>query len=514
MSRLPTLLILLTAVVMAFIKIHHAYGGESLAGPIFQNQTAASSADCSAEAAALPKGASRVYIALRNGKDGSGLSPSDARDGSTAATFDAILRCYSEGCTDPANSGRPVARTENLIVCLGPGTFSTLGNYDYILGVPHTNAAGFTVGKGWKIHGAGQDKTTVKLSAYLPNTEERNPQHFPVNTGTGLVFSTNTDGASGVEISGLTIDANYPDLKSRARQNGIKALTLEAIHLRSDQGGHWIHDINVINTAGEIGEINIQWEAFPVWIVSVNNSSASENHGNIIENVTMSQSFGDTGCAIAVANALAEVRHNLVNGYPIGYGGWKMAEVYFHDNTAIDTEYGFNVDSLANIGVRIESNHIIHPRKYGMVVGGDATFTKFKILGNTIQINKSGVTGLLFRGGVTDSVIAGNTLLAENSSAAKSIAIRNFSAGRRTAANRNNVYQSNQIAAGLKTAFEGPSQKSQNCFFANHDERGRPRSDLPDNHNGPCVAGESTKPAAATESRGSPKPLKLSTIED
>jgi hypothetical protein len=493
MSRLATALLLLTAVTIACVKIRHGNAEVLSASPISQGQTAGSSADCSVEAAALPKDASRVYIALRNGKDGSGFSLNDARDGSTAAAFDTILRCYSEGCTDTANPRKSAARTENLIVCLGPGTFLTLGNYDYILGVPHTNAAGFTVGKGWKIHGAGEDKTTVKLSAYVPNTEARNPLHFPVDTGTGLVFSTNTDGASGVEISDLTIDANYPELKSRARQNGIKALTLEAVHLRSDQGGHWIHNISVINTAGEIGGIHIRWEAFPVWIVSVNNSSPGENRGNRIENVTMTQSFGETGCAIAVANALVEVRHNIVNGYPIGYGGWKMAEVYFHDNTAIDTEYGFNVDSADNRGVRIESNHIIHPKKFGIVVGGDAAFTNFKIVNNTVQIHKSGITGLIFRGNVTDSVIAGNTLLAENSSAAKSVAIRNFSAGRLTGANRNNVYQSNQIATGLKIAFEGPSQKSQNCFFGNHDERGRPLAALADNHDGVCVASALSK---------------------
>ncbi len=47
----------------------------------------------------------------------------DARDGSTVTRFDTILRCYSEGCTEQQNSGAAVAKTENLIVCLGPGTF-------------------------------------------------------------------------------------------------------------------------------------------------------------------------------------------------------------------------------------------------------------------------------------------------------------------------------------------------------------------------------------------------------
>src|SRR5690349_4988138 len=110
-------------------------GGNSLSAPSQSQVGSASSPDCAAKAP--PQGTTRVYIALRDGKNGSGASAGDARDGSTAAAFDTILRCYSEGCTDPNNSKKSVARTENLTVCLGPGTFSTLGNYDYIPGVPH-----------------------------------------------------------------------------------------------------------------------------------------------------------------------------------------------------------------------------------------------------------------------------------------------------------------------------------------------------------------------------------------
>jgi hypothetical protein len=441
--------------------------------------------DCSASAA-VPRGSTRVYIALRNGKDGSGSSWADARDGSTAGAFDAILRCYSEGCNNANDGKKSVPRTEKLIVCLAPGTFSTLGAYDYVAGVPHRTAQGFTIGSGWRIHGAGRDKTILKLADYLPTTKESNPYELPLNTAIGLVFGTNSDGVAGTEISDLTIDGNYPELKTRARQHGIIALTLDAIHLRSDQGGHWIHDVRVINTAGEIGGINIKWEAFPVWIVSMNNPSPTESGGNIIENVIMSQSFGETGCAIAIANVLAEVRHNQVAGYPIGYGGWKMGPVYFHDNTATETGYGFNIDSLNNAGVRIESNQIIHPQKYGIVVGGGAAFSNFRILNNTIRIDRPGVIGLLFQGNVTGATVAGNAFIAENAQAARSTAMRIASPRGSSDASRNNTYQANQIAAGMKTVFEPGRTKSQNCFFANHDELGRPRPDLADNHNGSC----------------------------
>ncbi len=101
----------------------------------------------------------------------------------------------------------------------------------------------------------------------------------------GLVLGTNSDAASGIEISDLTIDGNYPELKSRSRQHGVRALTLDAIHLRSDLGGHWIHDVNVVNAAAEIGEIDGRSEAFPVQIASVQLSKPEQNRGNMIENV-------------------------------------------------------------------------------------------------------------------------------------------------------------------------------------------------------------------------------------
>jgi hypothetical protein len=454
---------------------------------VAQGPANAQSKDCASPN--TPPGTTRVYIALRNGQDGSGKSMADARDGSTVTALDAILRCYSEGCADPKNPGKPVPKTENLIVCLGPGIFSTLGNYDFLINVPHTSAAGFTIGKGWKVHGAGKDKTTVKLNAYLPITAPKNPQGMPENTGVNLVFGTNSDSASGIEISDLTIDGNYPELKSRSRIQGLRALGLDAIHLRSDLGGHWIHDVNIVNLSTEIGAINEHWEAFPVWIVSMDRSKPEQNRGNMIENVTMKLPFGDVCTAITVANATAEVRNNLVDGYQIGYGGWDLGETVFHDNTAINTDYGFNIDSLVNHGVRIENNKIIHPRKYGFVVGGGGTYANFKFLNNTLQIDQSGVIGFVFRGNVTGAVIAGNKILADNSSGAHATAIRNLSSG--GGANSGNMYQSNQIANGMAVVFNSPSQKSQNCFFDNRDERGNPRKDLPDNHNGPCVSADS-----------------------
>lgn len=425
----------------------------------------------------VPPGVTRVYIGLGSGKDGSGRSEEDARDGSTVAKFDGILRCYSEGCGDPATPQKSVKKTDNLIVCLGPGTFQTEGAYDFVINLPHASSHGFTLRKGWRIYGSGEDKTTIRLASYLPTKSVPNPQNVPMGTALGLVFGTNSDSASDIEISGLTIDDNYPALKAQATREGIKALNLEAIHLRSDVGRNWIHDIRVLHASGEIGAINIKWESFPVLIYSVKpGPSQDSNRGNVIERVSMSEYGGGPCTAIAVANALVDVRNNRVEGYTIAYGGWAIGPVRFHDNIAIATEYGFNIDSLANHGVIIERNLIAGPRKYGIVIGGGGTYDNFIIKNNTIQIEQTGVIGLVFRGNVTNSVIQSNNILWRGKSSLGTMlfgatAIRNYSSDQ-SGPNRSNSYQGNKISANLKITFNGPSRASDNCFFENRDEKG------------------------------------------
>lgn len=473
----------LSALCLASVSLY----GHSQAAPAGSSAPSAKvAADCGEDAAKLPKDYSRVFIARRNGKDGSGATLRTARDGSTVAGFDSILRCLSEGC--PASqSEKAVPKTEKLIVCIGPGVFQSKGSYDFLIGVPRTSQQGFTIGKAWKIHGSGIAKTTVQLIDYRRSVEPKDPETFPAATAHGVVFSTNSDDASGIEVSDLTIDANYPELKARASQQGIKALNLEAIHLRSNQGGHWIHHVNVINASGEVGGMFGTFEIFPVWIFSVSNSDPTQNNNNLIENVTMSRFHGGLCTAIAVANALGEVRNNYVDGYQIGYGGWSMGPVWFHDNVAIHTDYGFNIDSLNNDGVKIESNQIIAPKKFGFVIGGGGNYTRFHIFRNTVQIKDGGVTGIVFQGNVTKSTIENNAFTAERPAAGNSIAIKNYSASRQIGANQDNVYQSNRIDSGLKTVFYAPSKQSQNCFFANVDEHGNPRKDLKDSHAGSCA---------------------------
>jgi hypothetical protein len=158
------------------------------------------------------------------------------------------------------------------------------------------------------------------------------------------------------------------------------------------------------------GEIN---ETFPVWIYSVNTKSPYVNTGNIIENVTISKWGGGKCTAIAVAAATAEVRNNSVEDYQIGYGGWSMGKMSFHDNIARNTAYGFNVDSLENESVIIKNNQIIHPREYGIVIGGGGHYSNFEITGNTFQINSPSVPAIVLQGNVTNARIESNTFIAD-----------------------------------------------------------------------------------------------------
>jgi hypothetical protein len=444
-------------------------------------------ADCKADTRVNP-GYTRVHVGLRNGIDGSGKSASDARDGSTPEKLDRVLRCYLLGCADPHAPGRTVQKTENLVVCLGPGTFRTKGTYGFVVNVPAKTEDGFALGKGWKIHGSGKDKTTVQLSEYLPITAEPNPQGLPARTGAGVVFSTFSDDASEIEISDLTVDDNYSALKQRANEEGIRVLNLQAIHLRSDRGGNWIHDINVVNTSGEIGSLDIKYEAFPVWIYSVRlNSSPTDNSGNIIERVSMSSYGGGKCTAIAMANAVGEVRNNRVEGYQIGYGGWTMGQVSFHDNVAVETEYGFNIDSLVNKSVVIERNQIVHPRSYGIVIGGSGTYDSFQVRGNTVQINRPGVIALVLQGNVNNALIADNSFLAEPLPM-RATAIRSLSNGRAAGPNRNNSYLGNKISEKLKITFSDHLRKEESCVTNNRDEQGHSLRDLPDNRSPICAS--------------------------
>ncbi len=291
----------------------------------------------------MPSGFTRIYIgAPARGGQQSGTSAKDPLDGTTADKFDSILRTIAQGELPTWGSQKNIA-AENLIVCVASGTFQTNGTYTGgIDGQRQGNHPGFTVEKNWKIHGSGTGRTILQLASYVPNQfVDRDGSAF--SGGRNIVITTHSVESSGVEVSDLTIDANHDQLTAP----GGPPLNLAAIVLRSEQGNHWIHNVNVMGASGDAGFRNVLYETFAVQIWG--NSLTLDPHqstGNLIEDVTISKpgrpmtSGSPPGGAmdgIIINTAMAEVRNNTVEGYLIAYGGWAMDGVWFHDNVSRDS---------------------------------------------------------------------------------------------------------------------------------------------------------------------------------
>jgi hypothetical protein len=414
------------------------------------SQSDFANADCSGPS---PTGYTRIFIAARSdGKPGTG-SPSDPFDGSTAEKFDTLLRSRSE-------SG-----VTHLVVCIGPGTFQTEGTHDYVIGQGHldkSHPAGFTVNNSWRVHGAGVEKTTLRLTDLFGDPSA---SQFLM----GIIIGTYNFESSGVEVSDLTLDDNYPALKSRYRAN----LELLAVMLRSNRGHQWIHNIHVMNTSGEGPE------DFPVGITSQN--PTPENEGNVIEYVGMDHWFGGLCTAIVIAGGSGEVRHNTVTGYQIAYGGWSMLNVNFHDNTAIETGYGFNIDSLQNSKIVIAFNLIVRPQLYGIVIGGSGDFSDFSIHDNTVKVGPKTVNGLVFQGNVRGAHVLRNKIIAERPTGTSNV----VGFLEKNSKNVNNVFQENVVTGSFKNSLQGSD-----CLWGNVNETGREMDNLRKTQDTRCQGGQ------------------------
>jgi hypothetical protein len=448
------------------------------------------SQDCTV---AVPTGFTRIFIGTpAQGGQQSGTSFSNPLDGSSAEKFDTILRTISEG-QHPTWGTQTNIAPENLIVCLTSGTFQTNGQYDWKVGLGHTQGKpqGFTVEQNWRIHGRGVDHTTLQLASYLPD-QFVDQNGAPLSGGRNVVIGTHSAQSSGIEISDLTVDANHDRLTS----SGGLPLNLEGIILRSDHGGHWIHNVNVVGGSGDVGFINVVFETFAVQIWGNSQPvDPSQNTGTIIEHVTLShpghavvRSSPDAGAmdGIVVNNAVAEVRNNVVDGYTLGYGGWAMGPANFHDNIARNVQYGFNADSFTNSGVTIQSNQFIHPSSYGIVVGGgnpSVAFANWNITGNTIQMNASGSIAVVLRGQVQNSVFSGNTIFSDGGHNLTAIWSYPAVSG---VANTKLAFQNNHIDKALGMNFSQDPNFNSDCRFQNRDLQGNTLPAFPDNSSAEC----------------------------
>ncbi len=448
------------------------------------------SQDCTV--AAAPANFTRIFIGTpAHGGSQSGTSAKDPLDGTTAQKFDTILRTIAEG-EHPTWGAQQNIGPENLIVCIASGTFQTEGQYDRVFqfGYPTAVHRGFSVEKNWKIHGSGMNHTTLQLASFVPdNFVDSNGS--PFIGGHNVVLETRSESASGVEVSGLTVDANHDKLSGTA----ALPLDLGGIVLRSKEGGHWIHDVKVIGASGDAGVKSLAYETFAVQIWG-NTLDPAVSSGNLIENITVTQPGRPvTGTApggemdgIVFNNAMGEVRNSVVEGYFIAFGGWNMDHVSIHDNITRDTYYAFNADSFSNNNITLQSNQFIHPREYGIIVGGGfpgATFANWSVVGNTITLNTTNSSAIGIQGEVQNSTFAGNTIQSDSASAHNMSAMWSFS-WVPEAINFNNVFQDNHIDKSLAIDFSRDPNFNTNCRHKNLDLQGNARQDFPDNSSSAC----------------------------
>jgi hypothetical protein len=274
-------------------------------------------------------------------------------------------------------------------------------------------------------------------------------------------------------------------------------LNLEGIVLRTLEGGHWIHNVNVIGGSGDVGVFNVLFETFAVRLWGVANPLNPQlNANNIIENVTVSSPgrptvsgslAGGAMDGIVVNNAVAEIRNNVVDGYQIAYGGWALGPVKFHDNIARNIAYGFNADSFTSTGVVLQSNRFISPSSYGVVIGGGGpavSFSNWNLSNNIIQLSNPGSIALVLRGQVENSTFSGNTIV--TSGAGQNLtAIWSYPAVNGVS-NRNNVFQDNRVDRAVMMNFTQDPNFNTDCRFQNRDLQGNPRPDFPDNSLAVC----------------------------
>jgi hypothetical protein len=461
----------------------------ALTGCLRPQDPEVTSQDC---VGAAPAGFTRIFIGTpAKGGQQAGTSFDDPLDGTTADKFDAILRSISEGGHPTLGAQTNIAPT-NLIVCLASGTFQTNGQYDWKFNVGHVTGTptGFTVEQNWKIHGRGVSHTRLQLASYFP-FQFVDPNGPTISGGRNVVISTRSKRASGVEISDLTVDANHDHLTSP----GGVPLNLEGIVLRSTQGGHWIHNVNVVGGSGDVGFVDVAFETFAVRIWgNVTPPDPSQNTGSIVEHVNVTNPGhavvggspnGGAMDGIVVNTAVAEVRNNVVDGYQVGYGGWAMGAVSFHDNIARNVQYGFNTDSFSNDGVIVQNNQFIRPSGYGVVIGGGpgATFSNWTITSNTIELDRPGAIAVVLRGQVQNAVFSNNTISADGPSDLFAIWSYQAASG---AENLNNVFQNNHIDKSMAMRISADPNFNTNCRFQNRDLQGQALAAFPDNSSAKC----------------------------
>lgn len=198
---------------------------------------------------------------------------------------------------------------ENVVFDIPPGTYPVSG----ILGPagPHQ------LKRGWKIAGAGIDRTVIKLDAVQEIALAGGKK-----TGFNIALTTWFTDVDNVEICDLTIDLNYEELSQRTK---IKDLGLCAILLNGKNCK--VRNVKVINASGRrLLDSGQYQENFIVVLGGI----AKPSTGQLIEDCEISSVAGGYNSAIALQSADSGPVSGIVRGCRIVMNGG-------------GTEFGLNV---------------------------------------------------------------------------------------------------------------------------------------------------------------------------
>jgi hypothetical protein len=246
--------------------------------------------------------------------------------------------------------------------------------------------------KGWKLQGAGIDRTIIQLTDVYSDP-------YSIDTGYNCVLATHNDqDTNGVEVSDLTIDCNYSEV-AKIRPKA----TLDGVHLIGK--GNKICRVKVVNAASyrvaEDGKTPL--EGFILCLSGFSDNS----YGNIIEDCEVSGIINPDGkgylTCITVQNnpywnsiITGTVRNCTIigTGSPSEFGlnlGCTR-DLLFEGNRVIGCGRCFNNDSGTNRNVMLRSNYF----RTGLI---GAYFDKTEdgiFEGNIIELTAQGAAAIVF----------------------------------------------------------------------------------------------------------------------
>ena len=338
-----------------------------------------------------------IWIALRtDGRAGSGTAD-DPFDGSTSAKFDALLRRFADA------AHRVNGRVLPLTIRLGAGTFLTMGSalgepwpvpYPGSPPYPRINS-GWLMHSGWRLLGAGEGLTTIKL--------ERWPQINDAPYSYGHTVISSSDGSPGYwgddcEVAYLTVDCNWQNLQGRPPQSAVK---LDAVVLSGDRVK--IHNVTAENAYGDIRSategFTIAWTGVSTGIYFRENGYPDLGHGvsgGEIKECHVRKWQGNYGVAIVAFSGSdgrgGVVRDNVVEGYHPATCAFQATGRgnLFTGNRTLDCTSFMHLDSSTVVDTLVAQNVALNCRETAIdIVPGfpDADFQRLTFQDNILEVN-------------------------------------------------------------------------------------------------------------------------------